>query len=518
MKSMLIRYLIIALILAVALASVLLYIGGDTVMLIQPSTADSVAPTGGYKISMQALVVAGVVLTLGIVVVWSLLRAIWDIPSRLRTGVSKRKRGQALEAMEDALIAASAGDADKARKKAARARTLIDRPALGRIVSAQAAEVSGDPTEAEAQYRDMLDDEKTRRVAQRGLATLAYGRGDLANAVSYAEQAYGDNKDAKWAFDILFGAQVADGHWDKALETLGSGERRKYVSKDIGNRRRAVLTTAQASALEQAGNRDMARDLAGRAASEDPGFAPAVALAARLLVQGGDDDRAAKLIERAWSKAPHPSLAMAYRDIYENETPKIRAKRMRGLMKQNSDHRESVLLGIEEQLLSGDGVAAWGQLAPMAKQSDPSARICTLAAKAESLCDNQADARLWVARAATAPMEADWSDLDPEGPAFNYTPSDWRRMVFTYGDTGELIHPRHERFEKARPAIDLKELQTEDAPEQTSPPAAETPAAPPPVTAEAAALVEAPAPSLTAPPLKKPQDPIVKAPSPDVIL
>lgn len=511
MKSTLIRYIIIALILTVALASLLLYIGGDHFVLIEPGMKDSPTPAGGYKISMQILIVSGVLITLGIVAIWSFLRMIWDIPARLRSGVSKRKRGQALEAMEDALIAASAGDADKARKKAARARTLIDRPALGRIVSAQAAEVSGDPKEAEAQYRTMLEDEKTRRVAQRGLATLAYGRGDLANAVSYAEQAYGDNKDAKWAFDILFGAQVTDGHWEKALETLDSGEQRKFVSKDIGNRRRAVLTTAQAADLESLGKLDAARELALRGASDDPSFAPGVALAARLLVENGKADRASKLIEKAWGKAPHPALAFAYRDLQSGETSKTRAKRMRGLIKQNSTHRESLLLDIEEALLSGDGVGAWGKLAPLTKQSDPSGRICTLAAKAESLCNNTAEARLWVAKAATAPMEADWSDLDPDGPAFDYTQTDWRRMVFTYGDTGELIHPRHERFEKARPAIDLKGLKLDE-----DKPAQKTEALPDSSAPKAA--VSAPAPSLTSPPPKEKPEPIVKAPSPDVIL
>ena len=322
----------------------------------------------------------------------------------------------------------------------------------------------------------------------------------MATAISHAQQAYSDNKEAKWAFDILFGAQIADGNWDAAIETLESGERRKHIDKDVAARRKAVVLTAKAASLEASGSTGPATNIAVQAASGMPGFAPGVALAARLLVRAGDGEKAAKLIEKAWGKAPHPALSMAYRDLMTAETPKARAKRMKGLIKQNSGHRESDILKAEEALASGDGVTAWGLLSPMVKD-DPSARLCALAAKAEDLCNNPKDAKLWVAKAASAPSEPDWSDLDPEGTAFNYSDSDWRRLIFSFGDTGELIHPRHERFEKERPAIDLQSIQTEEA--KTAP------------VAEVAAAPKAPEPVAEVKP--KPEIEI-KAPSPDVIL
>ncbi len=458
MKSALIRYLIVILIFAVCVAALLLYIGGDRFFIIEHADASALRPEGGYKISAQAAMFGAIVATVTIIAVWALARFVLDIPARLRSGVSRRKRGKALEAMEDAMIAAGSGDADTARKKAARANALIDRPALGSIVSAQAAEVSGDPAEAEAQYTKMLDVEKTRKVGQRGLATLAYNRGDMAAAMSHAQQAYADNKEAKWAFDILFGAQIAEGDWDTALTTLEEGLRRKHISKDIATRRKAVLLTAKAAKAEAINDRGTARESARIAAEGMPGFAPGVAMAARLLVQNGEDSDAAKLIEKAWGKAPHPALAIAYRDIVSGEPAKVRAKRIKSLTKQNPSHRETTLLTVEEALASGDGVTAWGLLSPMVKDGQPSARLCSLAAKAESLCKNPKDAALWVAKAAGAPGEADWSDLDPEGSAFLYTDADWRRLIFSFGDTGALIHPRHERFETARPAIDLKSI------------------------------------------------------------
>ena len=462
MKTFILRTFIGVLILTIVIFAVMVWIGGTDMM--------SVTAMGKeVTLSSQKAFLVGTFYTIGVILIWSFLKFLADLPRRLRTGVSRRKQGQALEALEDAMIAASAGDADKARKKAARARNLIDRPVLGNIVSAQAAEVSGDPAEAEAQYKTMLDDEKTRRVGQRGLASLAFARGDMSTAISHAEQAYSENRDAKWAFDILFNAKVANSDWRAALDTLAIGEKRKHISKDISRRRSVVLKTAQADELADQGKID-ALDMAVKAASDDPAFVPATALASRLLVKEGHVDRAGKVIEKAWREAPHPALALAYRDLKTDETPKARAKRIKNLIKQNSTHRESVLLAVEEALTSGDGVTAWTALAPLAKKdADPSARICQLAAQAEALCENPADAQLWTQRCVGAPVEADWSDLDPEGPAFTYSDTDWRRMIYSYGDKGELIHPRYERFEKMRPAgLGLPEIS--DTPDNSKTP------------------------------------------------
>ena len=39
-------------------------------------------------------------------------------------------------------------------------------------------------------------------------------------------------------------------------------------------------------------------------------------------------------------------------------------------------------------------------------------------------------------------------DLDPEGRAFAYQREDWARLAVSYAETGQLIHPRHERRER----------------------------------------------------------------------
>ncbi len=439
-----IKYVIAVVVAMAAVLGLLLYIG-DASQLQIVSTSPRDWLNKDIQLSSRMAVVMGLLGLLGLAVLWSFLSFLFRLPSRLKSGLGMRKRNQALDAMEDALLAGAEGDAGKARKKAERARSLIGSEALGRIVSAQSAEACGDNEEAIVHYRAMLADERTAPTGRRGLAQQLMSIGDTAGAMELSETVYAENKNARWAFDVLFNAQVTEGLWDRAAETVARADRRKHIDKEVARRRRAVLLTAQADKLTDAGESPQAAlDLALDAASDAPDFAPGVALAARLLHQSGNDKRAGQIIEKAWARRPHPALSLAYRDVLAEASPKTRAKRMNNLAKANAGHRESALLLAEEALLSGDGVAAWSSLSPLVKGDGPTARLCQLAYRAETMLNNPGDARIWLERAATATAEADWSDLDPRGEAFDYSDPDWRRLVFSFGDTGELIHPRFE--------------------------------------------------------------------------
>lgn len=439
-----IKYVIAVVAAMAAVLGLLLYIG-DASQLQIISTSPREWLNKDIQLSSRMGIVIGLLTLLGMAVLWSFLSFLLRLPSRFKSGLGLRKRNQALDAMEDALLAGAEGDAGKARKKAERARSLIKSEALGRIVSAQAAEACGDSEEAITHYRAMLEDEKTAATGRRGLAQQLMMIGDTAGAMELSETVYAEDKNARWAFDILFNAQVTEGLWDRAAETVARAERRKHLDKEVARRRRAVLLTAQADKLTDAGESpQVATDLALDAASDAPDFAPGVALAARLLLKSGNTKRAGQVIEKAWARRPHPALSIAYRDVLADASPKTKAKRMNGLAKSNADHRESALMLTEEALLNGDGVAAWSALSPLVSQDNPTARVCQLAYRAETMLNNPTDARIWLERAASATAEADWSDLDPQGDAFDYSDPDWRRLVFSFGDTGDLIHPRFE--------------------------------------------------------------------------
>ena len=451
------KYVIAVLIFVAALAGVLLYIG-ETSQLLITSMSDRASLNFESRISWRFAIVALTVITITLFVLWAFLGWLVRLPGQLKSGVGLRRRTQALEAMEEALIAGSEGDANRARKKSEKARALISSPALGRMVSAQAAEACGDREEAISHYSAMLDDEKTLATGQRGLAQQMLAKGDVSGAIEHAGKAYADNKNARWAFDVLFQAQVSDYRWAEAIATLDTAISRKHIEKSEATRRRAVLQTALADDLNNSGNATEALVTALSATKDVPDFAPAVSLAANLLTKDGQSKKAISLIEKAWSTVPHPALSLAYRDVYASEEPKTISKKLRGLVKQNPDHRESKILLVEDSLARDENVAAMVALSPLIEGDNVSSRICLLAYATEAKLGNSKDAQVWLQRAATAPAEPDWSDLDPQGDAFDYKSQDWRRLVFSYGESGTLIHPRFETGAMRRQVIEAATL------------------------------------------------------------
>ena len=401
---------------------------------------------GGTEVQMSALF-GLLLLVLIIAVALPILRLIMflmDAPGRLGK-VSQRarvRRGQ--EALALGLIAAEAGEFEEARRQADKAEDLIDEPRLALLLQARAAEVAGDTTAAERAYSGMLQQEDTEVLGRKGLMAAALKRGDRTAARAHAEAALKVSKTAAWPFQYAFDLAVQQADWENAMETLDAGDKRKLVEDRIAKRRRAVLMTAQAAKLERERRADKAAEMAQKAFRMAPGFAPAGAMAARLLVSEGKGERAAAILEEAWENGPHPALAHAYRDIVPGETREARAERMRAFAERRRDSRESKIVLAELAMERGDWGGAQAALED-AYRENPSSRICILFAQVARGRGDDNAARTWLAQAAAAPREPDWSDLDPEGPAFLYDDSDWARMVYAFGDGGQLVHPRMER-------------------------------------------------------------------------
>lgn len=441
-------------ILLLALIGALLYIGPDRWLQISIlPEAETSTGTNDFAISMQAAVVAACLAVVSLIVLWSLFLWVWRLPNRVKTGYGRKREANGMIAVEEALIAGEAGDSDRARRKAQKARELLGRPALTELVSAKAAEASGATSEAKTHYTALLEDPKTEAAGLRGLARIAKDVGDHKAAIEMGKTAYEPSKGPAWAYEVLFNAQLGDNDWQGALDSLSLAEKRKHVEKDKAKRQRAVLLSAIASQQEAKGEKSEAIDTILKAMDASPGFAPGAALAARLLAQDDQTKKAANLIEKAWARAPHPALSLAYRDIFKSESDKTIAKKIKQLVKTNPDHRESAILSAEHALSEGDGVAAITALGTLLRGEDPSARLCSLAGAVEENLGNKTDARAWHLRASNAPLEADWSDLDPNGPSFDYTDHDWRRLICSYGESGELIHPRYEARKPRRAVV-----------------------------------------------------------------
>ena len=115
------KYVVAILVFIVALAGLLFYIGDDARVIIT-STADvGFLNFSPIDLTWQAVIVMGMLGVIGILALWTFLGWLRRLPSRLKSGAGLRRRNQALDAMEEALIAGAEGNADRSRKKAEKA-------------------------------------------------------------------------------------------------------------------------------------------------------------------------------------------------------------------------------------------------------------------------------------------------------------------------------------------------------------------------------------------------------------
>lgn len=408
----------------------------------------------GWRADMTAtaFVLITLFVALAAMVLWRLLIWVAEAPRRTARARTEARRRQAAEVLTRGFLAAAAGDGSEARRLASKAADLAEEtPGLVRVLAAQAAEAAGDATAVHAAYSAMLGFQEMRLAGHKGLMQLAFAQGDRAAALDHAAQAYGLTRTARWAWRALFDARLEDADWDGALDLVKGALDRKIVPPILANRARAAILAAKAAGLEAAGEakaRGQALDLAVEAAKLAPGFAPGVVMAARLLSLDGKPSRAAQVIEGAWKTTPHPALWLAYRDLRTDETPRQRADRLETLAALAPEARESRILLVEQALIGGAPARAIEAAAAL--EAEPvTARIAGLMARVAFANGRTDEARVWITRGMAADQEPDWSDLDPEGRAFAYQPADWARLAATYAETGDLIHPRHERREKA---------------------------------------------------------------------
>jgi HemY protein len=412
----------------------------------------------GWRADMTAA--AGVVIVLfGALVAtvfWQTLLWILAAPRRAERQRAESRRRQANETLTRGFLAAAAGDGSEARRLAQKAADLADEtPGLVRVLAAQAAEAAGDAAAAQAAYSAMLGFPEMRLAGHKGLMQLALAQGERETALRHAQEAFNETRSARWAWRALLEARLAAAEWSAGLELVRNALDRKIVPPVTAERARAALLAALAAQLETSPEpkaRAQALDSAVEAAKLQPGFAPGVVMAARLLAADGKVGRASATLENAWKTAPHPALWLAFRDLKTDETPRERGQRLMELAAQNPSHRESRILGVERALIAGDTSTARAALASL--DAEPlTARIAGLRARVAFASAQPDEARLWLTQGMNAPQEPDWSDLDPEGRAFAYQASDWARLVLTYAETGELIHPRHERQERTLSAL-----------------------------------------------------------------
>ncbi len=368
---------------------------------------DVVVTWQGWRIETSLMVLGAALLAAMAVLalLWSLLSAFLRSPSKLRAHLHRRRGERAYEAISRGLIAVGSGDLGAAREHAAEAQRIAPAEPLALLLSAQHAQLAGDREAADSAFRAMASRADTKALGLRGLFIEAQRRGDHASAHALAEEAARQNPSLGWAGKAVLEFRCAIGDWAGALALLEGNKR--ALDKESYRRQRAVMLTARALALEGT-DRDSAKAFALEAAKLAPTLVPAVALAGRMLAEGGEPRKARRVLDKAWLANPHPHLAQAYAQLRFGDAARDRLKRIEALVQKVPGHIEGALALARAAIDAQDYAKARAALAP--HLTALTKRVALLMAELERAEHNdEGRAREWIARAVHAAADPAWT-------------------------------------------------------------------------------------------------------------
>jgi len=367
---------------------------------------DVVVTWQGFRAETSLMVMAAALLVAVAVLmaVWSIARAIVRSPAVLARRRRERRGARAYAAISQGLIAVGSGDIDAAQKLSADANRLAPGEPLTLLLSAQTAQISGDRDGAERAFRAMASREDTKALGLHGLFIEAHRRDDHESARSHAEEAAATAPTLGWAGRAVLEARCREGDWASALALLE--RHRGALDKASYRRQRAVLLTARALATEES-DREAAKNDALEAVKLAPTLVPAVALAARLLAQGGYLRKANRIIDTAWRANPHPELAQSYAELRASESARDRLKRIDALAKRAPGNVEGALAVARAAIDAREFARARAALAPYLDA--PTKRVALLMAALERAEGDEGRAREWLGRAVHAAPDPAWT-------------------------------------------------------------------------------------------------------------
>ncbi len=360
-----------------------------------------------FKTSVfHAIVILAILVALSILI-WSILRGIWQSPAAIGSYFSRRREKRGLEALSSGMIAIGAGDRALATRYAIQARKSLPNEPMTHLLRAQAAHLAGDQTTARRIFEAMLSSPDTEQLGLRGLFLEAEKEGEREAAKQFAERALKLNPKLSWPVDALFDIQCKQTDWAGALETLNTARKHGHIEKPAADRKRAVLLTAQAQANEDS-DPERAMNLALEAHGLAADLVPAAAIAGRLLAARGSTPKAVKIIAKTWKKSPHPDLAVAYAYARLGDSPKDRMERVAKLAAMTPNIIESPIALANAAIEARDFAAARRALEPLV-DNRLTQRVCTLMARIEGEEGNAGGVREWLARAVNAPRDPAWT-------------------------------------------------------------------------------------------------------------
>ena len=320
----------------------------------------------------------------------------------------RNRERKGYEALSEGMMALASGEGHLAMTKAARADKYLQQPQLTNLLTAQAAEMTGDRRKAEETYKKLLTDNKTRFVGVRGIMKQKLADGDTDTALALAKKAFALKPKHEETQDVLLRLQAETSDWAGARKTLGAKLKSGSLPRDVHKRRDAVLALSEARDILDEGKTIEARETAIEANRLSPDLIPAAIMAAQGYVGEGNARYATRVLTKTWNAHPHPDLAAAFAEIAPDETAQERLKRFTSLTKTTANHPETKMLLAELNIAAEDFPSAKRALGDLV-ETNPTARVLTLMAAIErGQGSDDSVVRGWLTRALTAPRGPQW--------------------------------------------------------------------------------------------------------------
>ena len=342
--------------------------------------------------------------------VWSFFR---KAPRRIGRANRDWRRRRGYKALTQGMVAIAAGDAQEAKRQSKKAENLLAEPPLTMLLSAQAAQLSGDDKAAGKFFEKMSERKETKYLGLHGKLNQAMQEGDQESALELAEQASDLNPKTDTVTSTLFELQIKGGNWVEAEDTTRKSIKNKLIDANAGRRRRAILLYQQGVEAENEGRLGDALQLVRKANNMAPGFVPAAVRAARLMQGAGKRRKAASVIEETWVKNPHPHLA----EVMEDLAPGGGGQEITRTLEKLANYNKESHIAIGKAALSAGMWEEARDHLEAAKRKYPgeipSARICRYLAELEEAENQDVEAsREWLKKAADGDPDSAWICTD----------------------------------------------------------------------------------------------------------